>query len=313
VVALLAALFTVIALNLAGVFEFGQFAPSSMAAFQARHPVIDAFLTGVLAVAVASPCTAPFMGASLGLAITLPAAQALLIFAALGLGLALPYLVASFVPAFARALPRPGAWMDALRKLLAFPMLLTVVWLVWVLGHQSGMNGAGTLLVLLVLLSGVIWASTLRGSLRTGVAALMLAAGTWAAWALGPSMFKVEPVASAAAPGERWQAWSPERAQALIAGGQTVFVDYTAAWCVTCQYNKQTTLADAEVLAAFNASGIVMLRADWTRRDPAITAALAQLGRSGVPVYAFYRQGRAPLVLSEVLTVSEIREALAKL
>lgn len=313
VVAALAALFTVIALNLVGVFEFGQFAPSSLAAFQARHPVIDAFLTGVLAVAVASPCTAPFMGASLGLAVTLPPAQALLIFAALGLGLGLPYLAVSFVPAFARLLPKPGAWMDALRKLLAFPMLVTVVWLVWVMGHQSGVDGAAALLTLLIALSAVIWALTLQGRLRTVIAALLVAAGAWAAWALGPYMFKIETATASQAGGERWSAWSPERVQTLLAGGQTVFVDYTAAWCVTCQYNKQTTLADAQVLADFDAKNVVMLRADWTRRDPAITAALAQLGRNGVPVYVFYRQGRAPLVLSEVLTVNEVRQALATL
>lgn len=310
VVAALAALFTIIALNLAGVFEFGQFAPSSLAAFQARHPVVDAFLTGVLAVAVASPCSAPFMGASLGLAVTLPAAQALLIFATLGLGLALPYLAASFVPAFARLLPRPGAWMDALRKFFAFPMLLTVVWLVWVMGHQSGMNGAATLLVLLVALSAVIWAFTLSGRLRTVLAGLLIALGGWGAWALGPYMFQEEGAATLQASGERWSPWSPERQQALLAEGKTVFVDYTAAWCVTCQYNKQTTLADAELLAGFDTRRVVMLRADWTRRDPAITAALAQLGRNGVPVYVFYRQGRAPLLLSEVLTVNEVRQAL---
>ncbi|MBI2744489.1 MAG: thioredoxin family protein [Burkholderiales bacterium] len=313
VVAALAALFTVIALNLVGVFEFGQFAPSSLAAFQARHPVIDAFLTGVLAVAVASPCTAPFMGASLGLAVTLPPAQALLIFAALGLGLALPYLAVSFVPAFARLLPKPGAWMDALRKLLAFPMLVTVVWLVWVMGHQSGVDGAAALLTLLIALSAVIWALTLQGRLRTVIATLLVAAGAWAAWALGPYMFKIETATASQASGERWSAWSPERVQTLLAGGQTVFVDYTAAWCVTCQYNKQTTLADAQVLADFDAKNVVMLRADWTRRDPAITAALAQLGRNGVPVYVFYRPGRAPQVLSEVLSVGEVRQALASL
>ena len=313
VVAALAALFTIIALNLVGVFEFGQFAPSSLAAFQARHPVIDAFLTGVLAVAVASPCTAPFMGASLGLAFTLPAGQALLIFSALGLGLALPYLVASFVPAFARALPKPGAWMDVLRKLLAFPMLLTVVWLVWVLGQQSGMNGAGALLVLLVLLAALVWALTLHGRLRAGLVVLALLASGWSAWTLGPHLWAEPPSASAQATGTRWAAWSPERQQALLGEGRTVFVDYTAAWCVTCQYNKQTTLADTEVLADFDAKQVVMLRADWTRRDPAITAALAQLGRNGVPVYVFYRPGRAPLVLSEVLSAGEIRQALATL
>ncbi len=312
VVAALAVLFTLIALNLAGVFEFGQFLPSSLAAFQARHPVVDAFLTGVLAVAVASPCTAPFMGASLGLAITLPPAQALLIFATLGLGLALPYLVASFVPAFAQALPRPGAWMDALRRLLAFPMLVTVVWLVWVMGHQSGVDGAAALLTLLVALSAVIWALTLRGRLRAVLTTVLVAAAGWTAWALGPYMFRIDPPVAQAGDA-RWGAWSPTRQQELLASGRIVFVDYTAAWCVTCQYNKQTTLADTALLAEFDARQVVMLRADWTRRDPAITAALAQLGRNGVPVYAFYRPGRAPLVLSEVLSTGEVRQALGQL
>lgn len=313
VVAALAALFTLIGLNLAGVFEFGQFAPSSLAAFQARHPVVDAFLTGVLAVAVASPCTAPFMGASLGLAVALPAAQALLIFASIGLGLALPYLAASFVPAFARALPRPGAWMDALRKLLAFPMFGTVAWLVWVLGHQSGVDGAGALLALLVVFSAVIWSLTLTGRSRLVFATILIAAGAWLTWAIGPFALKNQATAETPAEGERWQAWAPGRVEQLLAAKQTVFVDFTAAWCVTCQYNKQTTLADAAVLAEMDAKKVQMLRADWTRRDPAITAALAQLGRNGVPVYVFYKQGMAPIVLSEILSVQEVRAALAQL
>lgn len=315
VVAALAALFTLIGLNLAGVFEFGQFAPSSLAAFQARHPVIDAFFTGVLAVAVASPCTAPFMGASLGLAVSLPAAQALLIFAAIGLGLALPYLLASFVPAFASALPKPGAWMDALRKLLAFPMFGTVAWLVWVLGHQNGVDGAGALLALLVAFSAVIWSFTLAGRMRVVLATLLLALSAWLGWTIGPVIVRndAEPVSASAAPGDRWQPWAPGLVEQLVAADQTVFVDFTAAWCVTCQYNKKTTLADAGVLADLDAKKVVQLRADWTRRDPAISAALAQLGRSGVPVYVFYKKGRAPLVLSEVLSVPEVRQALASL
>ncbi len=313
VVAALAALFTLIGLNLAGVFEFGQFAPSSLAAFQARHPVLDAFLTGVLAVVVASPCTAPFMGASLGLAVTLPALQALLIFAAIGLGLALPYLLASFVPAFARALPKPGAWMDALRKLLAFPMFGTVAWLVWVLGHQSGVDGAGALLALLVVFSAVIWSLTLTGRSRLVIATILIAAGAWLTWAIGPFALKTPTTAEAPVTGERWQAWAPGRVEELVAAKQPVFVDFTAAWCVTCQYNKQTTLADASVLAELEAKKVTLLRADWTRRDPAITAALAQLGRNGVPVYVFYQQGRAPIVLSEILSVQEVRAALAQL
>ena len=150
VVAALAALFTLIGLNLAGVFEFGQFAPGRLAALQLRHPAADAFLTGVLAVAIASPCTAPFMGASLGFAVDMPAAQALLVFAALGVGMALPYLAASWIPAVVGWLPRPGAWMDTFKRGMAFPMFATVAWLVWVLGQQSGIDGAGALLVLLV-------------------------------------------------------------------------------------------------------------------------------------------------------------------
>ena len=314
VVSVLAALFTVIALNLAGVFEFAQFAPSSLAAFQARHPVVDAFLTGVLAVAVASPCTAPFMGASLGLAVTLPALQALLIFVAIGLGLALPYLVASFAPAVARLLPRPGPWMDALRKLFAFPMLLTVAWLIWVTGHQSGVDGAVALLALLVLLSAVIWTLTLHGKLRGVLATLLLTLSAWGVGTLGPCVLATDTTASVqSGKQERWQPWSPERVQTLLAQGETVFVDYTAAWCVTCQYNKRTTLADPAVLADFDARQVHMLRADWTRRDPAITAALAQLGRNGVPVYVFYRPGKPPMVLSEVLSTDDVHQALANL
>jgi thiol:disulfide interchange protein DsbD len=203
--------------------------------------------------------------------------------------------------------------MDTLRKLMAFPMFMTVVWLVWVLGHQSGIDGAGALLTLLVALSALVWALTLTGRLRAVLATLLLAAGLWSVWAVGP--YISQPTASAAAPvnGERWQAWRPGRVEELLAAGQPVFVDFTAAWCVTCQYNKQTTLADPSVLAALDAKKVVLLRADWTRRDPAITAALAQLGRNGVPVYVFYQQGMAPIVLSEVISPEEVRAALAKL
>ncbi len=314
VVATLAALFTLIALNLAGVYEFGRMLPSSLAGLQARHPVADAFLTGVLAVAVASPCTAPFMGASLGLTATLPAAQALGIFAALGLGLALPYLLASWLPAFARALPRPGAWMQTLRRFLAFPMLATVVWLVWVLGQQTGIDGAAALLALLVALSMAVWALTLRGTARWLIAPLSIAACAWLAWNWMPNIVEVkEHQAQPAISSGAWQPWRPGLPDEIVAAGRPVFVDYTAAWCVTCQYNKKTTLADAEVLADLAARNVALLRADWTRRDPAITAALAQLGRSGVPVYVLHAPGKAPVVFSEILSASDLRAALAAL
>lgn len=313
VVAVLAALFTLIGLNLAGLFQFGSFLPSSVAALEARHPVVNAFLSGVLAVAVASPCTAPFMGASLGFAIGLPAAEALLVFAAIGIGMALPYFAASWVPAVARLLPRPGAWMETFRQLMAFPMFATVAWLVWVLGQQSGIDGAGALLVLLVAMSMVVWALTLQGRARTVIAAISLASLGLLAWAAGPNITR-PPAQQQAVRGEGgWQAWEPGRVDQLVASGQPVFVDFTAAWCVTCQYNKKTTLANAEVLADLSAKKVALLRADWTRRDPAITAALAQLGRNGVPVYVFYKQGSAPVVLSEILGVEEVRSVIAKL
>ncbi|MDM0053682.1 protein-disulfide reductase DsbD [Variovorax sp. J22R115] len=312
VVAVLAGLFTLIGLNLAGVFEFGNVAPASLCGAQARHPVANDFLSGVLAVVIASPCTAPFMGASLGFAIGLPAAQALLMFAMLGLGLALPYIAAGFVPAVARLLPKPGAWMNTLRRLLAFPMFATVAWLVWVLGQQSGIDGAGALLGLLVCLAAIVWALTLRGRTRMVVTGLVLATTAALAGAIGGNVVRpVEPVAAASS--ERWQPWSAARASELAAAGQPVFVDFTAAWCVTCQYNKRSTLADAAVLADFDAKNVAMLRADWTRRDPAITAALMALGRSGVPVYVLQAPGKAPVVLTEILSKDEVRAALAAL
>ena len=314
VVAALAALFTLIGLNLAGLFEFGSILPSRVASLQAGHPTANSFLTGVLATAIASPCTAPFMGASLGLALGLPAWQALAVFAAIGLGMALPYLAASAVPAVARALPLPGPWMQTFRRFMAFPMFATVAWLVWVLGQQSGIDGAGALLVLLVLMALVLWSLTLAGRARIAIATFSIALAAGGVWTVGQNVTQTLEVSGAgAAPAGRWQPWEPGRVAQLTAQGQNVFVDFTAAWCVTCQYNKKTTLANSAVLADMDAKKVVLLRADWTRRDPAVTAALSQLGRSGVPVYVIYKPGRAPVVLSEILSVDDVRAELAKL
>ena len=315
VVAALTVLFTVIGLNLAGVFEFGSFLPSRVATMEARNPVANSFLTGMLAVAVASPCTAPFMGASLGLAVGLPAVQALLIFAAIGLGMALPYLAASWWPAVARLLPKPGAWMDTFKKFMAFPMFGTAVWLLWVLGQQTGIDGAGALLALLVVLALVLWALGLTGRTRIVLASFSIAAGALLASAIGPNVIKMAEAATPVAetPGARWQPWSAERVQTALGAGQPVFVDFTAAWCVTCQYNKKTTLASAEVLSAMDAAKVQTFRADWTRRDAAITAELQKLGRSGVPVYVLQAPGQAPVVFSEILSATEVKDALGRL
>jgi len=317
VVALLAVLFTVIGLNLVGLFEFGSLLPSSLANFQAHHPIADAFLTGVLAVAVASPCTAPFMGASLGITATLPAAQALAIFATLGCGLASPYLLASWLPGFARALPPPGMWMQTLRHATAFPMFATVVWLVWVLGQQSGIDAVAVLLALLLLLAMAIWTLTLHGRGRLFLAPCVLTAGTVLIWIWGGKIVEHpnNQVSTSIVSGDTpsWQPWQSDLFQQLLAQGQPVFIDYTAAWCITCQYNKQATLANADVLQDFAAKNVALLRADWTRRDANITAALTQLGRSGVPVYVLHAPGRAPVVFSEILDADTLRQAIAKL
>lgn len=316
VVAALAALFTLLGLNLAGLFEMGNILPHRLAALQARHPVVDAFLSGVLAVAVASPCSAPFMGASLGYAVSQPAGLALGIFASLGLGLALPFLLASWLPGVGNWLPRPGAWMDTLRRFLAFPMFATVVWLVWVLGHLSGVDGAGALLALLLALGLLIWSLGLSGRSRAVFALISIAVLALLTSAIGPLVLKMDTSqtsGTAVATDGDWQAWTPERVQTELRAGRPVFVDFTAAWCITCQFNKKTTLSRSDVLADFHSRRVTLLRADWTRRDPAITRALEELGRSGVPVYVLYQNGRAPLVFSEILDAQELRASLAQL
>jgi thiol:disulfide interchange protein/DsbC/DsbD-like thiol-disulfide interchange protein len=313
VVAALAVLFTLIGLNLAGVFELRLLVPSRIASLQSRHPVLNSFLSGVLAVVVASPCTAPFMGAALGFAIGLPPAQALLIFATLGLGMALPYLVASWMPAVARLLPRPGEWMVVLRKVMAYPMFASVAWLLWVLGQQSGIDAVGALLVLLVATGMLAWAFGLSGRTRLVVGTLALASTMGFAWLLASQVGSGRPDRVVAAKDAVWQDWEPGRVEQLLASGRPVFVDFTAAWCVTCQYNKKTVLQDPAVLADFADRNVALLRADWTLRDPAITQALAALGRNGVPLYVLYAHGAAPRVLSEVLSSRELRAALVTL
>ena len=310
----LAALFTLIGLNLAGLFEVGSFLPSRVASLRSRDPTLDSFLTGVLAAAVASPCTAPFMGAALGAALTWPVAQSLAVFAALGLGVAAPYLLVSAVPAIGRMLPRPGRWMQTFKVALSFPMFAAVVWLTWVLGQQVGIDGAAALLlVLLVLALGAWWWGQRpeNGAKRvfSSMAIVLLSVGAfvWAAPLWRPAASGTRAAANV---GDLWQPWSPERVNELRASGRKVFVDFTAAWCVTCQYNKRTTLANAEVLSAFEAHEVALLRADWTSRDAVIAAELRKLGRSGVPVYVFYDGASAPRLLSELPSVDEVRSAL---
>lgn len=314
VIIALAVLFTLLALNLAGVFEFGMFLPDHLANLQSAHGTLNAALSGVLAVAIASPCTAPFMGASLGLAIAWPTALALPIFAAMGLGMALPYLLASVWPRLVHALPRPGAWMETFRQAMAFPMWATVIWLVWVLGQQTSIDTVTTLLALLLGLGLLMWSWSRPRRTRmvaSALAALMIGISGQMLWSQTQHQ---EPAAQATAPKtSEWQPWSPEAVQSAITNKQAVFVDFTAAWCVTCQYNKKTTLANPALLSDFKVHQVVLLRADWTRRDSTITRELNALGRSGVPVYVLYAPGKTPQLFSELPSVEEIRTALTQL
>ncbi len=308
-VTLLAALFFLLALNLSGLFEWGLFAQSMTSDLGARGRYADAFLAGVLATVVATPCTAPFMGAAVGFTLAQPAPVALLVFATLGIGMALPVVALALFPALLKRLPRPGAWMETFKQVLAFPLYATVAWLAWVLGGQAGNDAVLGLLIGLVSIAIAAWIygrwHHSRSVWRYAATALFVALGVYVAW---PQAVVPQAAGLQARPGELpWQEWSPEKVAELTAAGKPVFVDFTAAWCVTCQVNKRVALNNAKVVQAFAERGVVALRADWTANDPRITATLAALGRNAIPVYALYLPGETtPRLLPELLTPSAV-------
>jgi len=312
VVALLACLFFILALNLAGVFEWGAFAQSMTSNLGARGRYADAFLSGVLATVVATPCTAPFMGAAVGFTMTQGAGLALAVFVMLGVGMALPVFVLAFFPALLKRLPKPGAWMETFKQVLAFPLFATVAWLAWVLGAQAGNDAVLALTMGLVLIGLGAWMygrwAHAGARWQPVLGALLAVAGLAVAW---PPAGAAHDAGAVASKESGWEPWSPEKVKSLLAQGRPVFVDFTAAWCVTCQVNKRVALHDAAVVKAFAARGIATLQADWTRQDPRITEALAALGRNAVPVYALYLPGEdAPRLLPEVLTPSVVLAAV---
>jgi len=298
-VGLLAYLMFVMALSLSGALHLGGSLMGIGQDLAAREGDVGTFFTGVLAVVVASPCTAPFMGTALGYAMTQPWPLALSVFAMLGLGLASPFLLLAWSPHAARLLPRPGAWMDTFKQAMAFPLYFTAVWLLWVLGRQAGMAAVVAALAGLVLLAFGVWCLPRAPWLRRIGAPVALAASIGLiAWPAQPAPDS----ASANASAIRWEPYSAARLDALRQQGRTVFVDLTADWCITCKVNERVALDSEAARRAYAAHDVALLRGDWTSADPAITALLQRYDRTGVPLYlVFAPQGEAR-VLPQLLT-----------
>jgi thiol:disulfide interchange protein len=320
-VTLLAWLFFTMALSLSGaIVVSGRFAGVGQT-LAARPGLIGSFGTGALATVAATPCTAPFMGAAVGFALAQPWPTALLVFEALGLGLALPYLALTLVPAWSRLLPQPGPWMTRLKQLLAFPLYASAAWLVWVVSQQTGPHGVGAALAGVVLIAFASWLHQSLGGAR----ALWRRVATLAVVAVLPvlvvGMVALAPLAGARSParaadGLGWEPFTPERLAAARASGKPVFVNFTAAWCVTCLVNERVALRSSAVADAFAKRDVVALKADWTTRDPMIGRILGSLGRSGVPLYALYPPGSpgdAPILLPQILTEGAVIAAIDKI
>jgi len=316
---LMAGLLFFLGLSLAGQFEIGLTLTSAGGSLAAKQGYTGSFFTGVLAVVVATPCTAPFMGAALGYALAQSAAVTFAVFTALALGLAAPYVALTLQPAWTRLLPRPGAWMEVMKQAVAVPIFITVIWLAWVLAQAYGAGLLAALLAsfLLLAIAGWFlgrwpakhWSTVTAAVIVLGViAALTVAPGKMAARKFNP-----RDVLTVGITGQ-WEPWSAEAVSRYLSQGRPVLVDFTASWCLSCQVNERVALNQPDVEKAFSDSNVALLRADWTRHDDAITQALAALGRSGVPAYALYIPGEpSPRLLPEALTPGIVLDALAKL
>ena len=323
-VLLLAWLMFVLGLSLAGPLLIGAGFAGVGQGLASRPGLAGSFFTGVLATVVATPCTAPFMGAAMAYALAQPALEVMAVFLSLGLGLALPYLALAWWPALQRRLPRPGVWMDVLKQALAFPMFAAAIWLVWVIAQQAGPMGVLAALAGMGLLALAAWIRSVSRNAAprwrwTGAGAVI--ASLAAAVALLPAVSALggEALPSAAISGASSQGaaadhepYSPERLAELRAQGKPVFVNLTASWCITCLVNERVALSTEEVRGAFEQQGVTYLKGDWTRQDPRITELLKQHDRSGVPLYLFYPAGTGSdaQVLPQLLTPGIVTTAL---
>jgi thiol:disulfide interchange protein len=314
---LMAGLLFFLGLSLAGQFEIGLTLTSAGGSLAAKQGYTGSFFTGVLAVIVATPCAAPFMGAAIGYALAAPAAATFTVFTALAIGLATPYVALTLQPAWTRLLPRPGRWMETLRQIVSVPIFITVIWLVLVIAQGYGVDLLAALLSIFLLLAIAGWflgrwpAKRWAAIVGTLIVLCAVALGFAAPAELATTP---NPSATASVIQNEWQPWSPTAVTQYTSQGRPVFVDFTASWCLSCQVNERVALDRPQVQQAFANANVVLLRADWTRHDPAITQALAALGRDSVPVYLLYTPGQSsPQILPAVLTPGIVVDALDKL
>lgn len=331
-VAFIVILFFAFGLNLLGVFELGNSLVGTGSKLTRKEGMSGSFFSGVLAVIVATPCTAPFMGVAIGYALAAPVWLTFLIFTLLGAGLVTPYLLLSFFPAGVRKLPRPGPWMESFKQFMAFPLLATALYFLWVYGAQLGLEALVNLLVGLLALGFALWIYGRWGGLHRSRAVRFSALSLAVLCGLAgltyglqntfapPDETTLEQVASTSESpsaqtfrehGVDWQAWSPEIVETLRREGKTVYVDFTAAWCLTCQANKKAVFSSAKVRDRFNEQEeLVLLKADWTRKDPRISRALESFNRSGVPLNVIYAGEVEPIILPAALTPGIVMDAL---
>jgi thiol:disulfide interchange protein len=333
---LMASLLFFLGLSLAGQFEIGLSLTSAGGSLAAKQGYTGSFFTGVLAVIVATPCTAPFMGAAIGYALAAPAVVTFAVFTALALGLAAPYVALTLQPAWTRLLPKPGVWMEYLKQAVSVPIFATVIWLAWVVAGTYGALLLAALLAafLLLAIAGWFlgrwparrWSTALAGVFVLGVVGLSVyAANTFVAPRFDPSKVltidlpPIDPNNPQTDPKNLlytggWHPWSEYAVERYLSVGRPVFVDFTASWCLSCQVNERVALNRPEVQKAFTDSHVALLRADWTQHDEAIAQELERLGRSGVPAYALYTPGQAaPKLLPEALTPGIVLDSLNSL